>query len=532
MSTTTTDYLGLIKPTPGTREPIRVADLNANADTLDKRNSAVFNVMGQGIGAKGDDATDDAPAINVAITLAAGFLGGTVKLPQPPVAYRIKSRLIGKTGVTLEGDGWGTIIRADPSLVGPNGQLFYTDNTLGVTSDIAIRNLCFDGNKSAVPVSEGGGGEGSQSAIYLNQVDGVRVENVLVVNAVSNGFYVVNSSNDVVIAGCTINAPGKAGSTGGRGIVLGISPQHVRLLHNFVSGSLKHGILVQSEGGSNAQYIVIAHNTVTSAGSQGIDLTDNTNSGVSNIFLRDIEIVGNIVIGSAQEGIRLSSNVTIVNTHTTIIEEVQVHHNIVKSAGGIGVNLSVANDGQLQNVKVTDNIVEDCTGVGINVADSANLVDVDVTDNFVLRNASPQITHPADPHARGVTIRGNKTRQSAAYRVAFEQVIAGTTGYGLAFRAAQADANPRFAIRADGQIEWGAGGASATDVVMARVAANQLQIGQQLLVVDGVATKVKAGTISDADFAVAPPNGTIAIDSSTPRLYVRYGGSWHFAALT
>lgn len=35
MSTTTTPNLGLIKPTPGTREPIRVADLNTNADLID-----------------------------------------------------------------------------------------------------------------------------------------------------------------------------------------------------------------------------------------------------------------------------------------------------------------------------------------------------------------------------------------------------------------------------------------------------------------------------------------------------------------
>lgn len=532
MAHTTTPGLGLTKPTPGTREPIRVADLNGNADIIDKRTPYVFNVLGAGIGAKGDDVTDDAPAINVAITLAAGFLGGTVRLPQPPVAYRIKSRLIGKSNVTIEGDGWGTIIRADPSLVGASGQMFYTDNALGVTSNITIRDLCFDGNKANVPVNEGGAGESAQSAIFLNQVNGVRVENVLVANAVSNAFYIVNSPVDVVVQGCTITNPGRAGSSGGRGFSVGISPQEIRILHNFVSGSLYGGILMQSEGGSDCAHNVIAYNVVTSAGGQGIDLTDNATSGVSDIFLRDIEIVGNVVDGCALEGIRLSSNVTIVAGHTTIIRDVQVHHNIIRASGGIGINAQASADGQMTAVRIADNIVEGCTGVGVNVVDSANLTDVDVVNNFVTNNAAPQITHPADPYARGVTVRGNKTRTTTGYRVAFEQIIAGSTSYAYALRSAQADANPRFAVRGDGTMEWGAGGAAATDIVMSRNSANQLQVGQQLYVVDGVATKVKAGTISDADFAVVPANGTIAIDSSTSRLYVRYGGAWHYAALT
>lgn len=46
------------------------------------------------------------------------------------------------------------------------------------------------------------------------------------------------------------------------------------------------------------------------------------------------------------------------------------------------------------------------------------------------------------------------------------------------------------------------------------------------------ATKVKAGVPADADWTVAPPNGTIVIDSTDGRLYFRYGGAWHYVTQT
>lgn len=42
----------------------------------------------------------------------------------------------------------------------------------------------------------------------------------------------------------------------------------------------------------------------------------------------------------------------------------------------------------------------------------------------------------------------------------------------------------------------------------------------------------KAGTISDADFPHAPPNGSQGLDSTNNRWYVRIGGVWKYTALT
>jgi hypothetical protein len=44
--------------------------------------------------------------------------------------------------------------------------------------------------------------------------------------------------------------------------------------------------------------------------------------------------------------------------------------------------------------------------------------------------------------------------------------------------------------------------------------------------------RTKAGVPSDADFTVAPPNGTMMLDTTNHRLYVRSGGTWRYATLT
>ena len=48
---------------------------------------------------------------------------------------------------------------------------------------------------------------------------------------------------------------------------------------------------------------------------------------------------------------------------------------------------------------------------------------------------------------------------------------------------------------------------------------------------DGIATKVKAGTVGDGDFATVQ-DGKIAIDSTNGRIYFRYDAGWHYVAQT
>lgn len=47
----------------------------------------------------------------------------------------------------------------------------------------------------------------------------------------------------------------------------------------------------------------------------------------------------------------------------------------------------------------------------------------------------------------------------------------------------------------------------------------------------GVPIPTKAGTVSDSDYT-SPVDGFMAIDTTDNRLYIRYGGAWHYAGLT
>lgn len=49
---------------------------------------------------------------------------------------------------------------------------------------------------------------------------------------------------------------------------------------------------------------------------------------------------------------------------------------------------------------------------------------------------------------------------------------------------------------------------------------------------DGVSTLVKAGAPVDGDFGAAPPNGTLAVDSTNNKIYVRIGGTWKGVVVT
>jgi hypothetical protein len=70
------------------------------------------------------------------------------------------------------------------------------------------------------------------------------------------------------------------------------------------------------------------------------------------------------------------------------------------------------------------------------------------------------------------------------------------------------------------------------DTQLYRSAAGVLTTPNRLAATDGVTSRYKAGTISDADFVTTPPNGTIAVDGTDGRIYFRYGGAWHYVNKT
>jgi hypothetical protein len=95
------------------------------------------------------------------------------------------------------------------------------------------------------------------------------------------------------------------------------------------------------------------------------------------------------------------------------------------------------------------------------------------------------------------------------------------------------DAQALFRVNSNGVIVWGTGGSTVEDCDLYRQSANLLKTDDQLYCVDGVATKVKAGTISDADLTNTTVTGILAVDTSNNRIYFRTGtATWHYCQAT
>jgi hypothetical protein len=91
--------------------------------------------------------------------------------------------------------------------------------------------------------------------------------------------------------------------------------------------------------------------------------------------------------------------------------------------------------------------------------------------------------------------------------------------------------NGYWNLRADGQMAWG-DGTAVTDVLLYRISASRLQTDGYLLAEKGLATKAYAGAISDGTFpGLTPQSGTIAVDTTNSRLYVKVGATWKYVAL-
>ncbi len=73
---------------------------------------------------------------------------------------------------------------------------------------------------------------------------------------------------------------------------------------------------------------------------------------------------------------------------------------------------------------------------------------------------------------------------------------------------------------------------TANDTNLYRAAANQLKSDDTIIGADGVATKTKAGTPTDGDFVTTPPDGTIVVDTTANKIWVRVGGTWKYSTLT
>lgn len=88
------------------------------------------------------------------------------------------------------------------------------------------------------------------------------------------------------------------------------------------------------------------------------------------------------------------------------------------------------------------------------------------------------------------------------------------------------DSVDRFQLLADGRMEWGVGN-TARDIILFRFAADWLKTDDIFEAAAGLITRIKAGTPTDADWPTAPGIGTLVVDTSGSKLWVRTAaGTW------
>lgn len=96
------------------------------------------------------------------------------------------------------------------------------------------------------------------------------------------------------------------------------------------------------------------------------------------------------------------------------------------------------------------------------------------------------------------------------------------------------DTEPRIRLTHDPYIQLGDGSHTPDITIFRDVPGPAWRTNESFIADDGLVTLIKAGTVSDADFANPNPRpGLIGIDETNHRLYVRFSdGSWHYATLT
>lgn len=321
---------------PSTATPLSAANLtlaNTAINSLDSRAGVLelarFNVKSPTYGATGNGSTDDATAIQAALTAAGAAGGGTVFLPA--ATYATTKCLNVPSNVTLMGDGMGvTTIKAISGLMtgsngGINGGYSVLEQSSTATGNIVIRDLTVNANHSAVGVVSGSANRQNAGVVDFRALTGVSFINV----EVKDGWFyhlTVWTSTDVLVQGCKVTGPGTSGvydqldgihltCCTRQAIVdcqidmgVGTDGDDGIALHQFPSSGIDVVDAVVADnrirGGNNGSGIDLANadGTIKGVTITGNLIHDGTNKGVvTNWFgfftgtTQDVTIVGNTI---------------------------------------------------------------------------------------------------------------------------------------------------------------------------------------------------------------------------------------------
>lgn len=215
----------------------RVGDVIAWDGSLWVNQSLTFSsVQGLSDATSAAAATDNAEAINDAITAASDEGGGRVAIPQG--TYYINSPIVVKSNVHL----WimGKLVLRD-------GSDCYMLSVAAGAERVTISGGELDGNKTN---NDGGGGVGFADATARN----VLIQGMWVHDCDQDGIRI--SGDDIKVIVCTTESNGTGGNENGAGISV-VSANYFAIVSNYSRNNLTHGFIVQGVG----TYGVIANNT-------------------------------------------------------------------------------------------------------------------------------------------------------------------------------------------------------------------------------------------------------------------------------
>lgn len=376
-------------------------------------------------------------------------------------------------------------------------------------------------------------------------------------NGVANATGIRPHGNDQAIRRCRlVNCP--AGGVYVDGAQAGLD-----VTHNRFSGG-GYGVLFADA--STASDVLIDGNRFA-GGAVGDAIEVNTPAGGAS----DVTITNNRISGYANTGAS-GIGIGLARVNGAIVKG-----NTVKNCGNDGIH--VENDSQ--GVLIADNRVKNCARSGISVQAGAGAVAPKhgtIAGNHVAgcgtgagqgAIALEGGTQVAYWTVEGNVVRGNGRAGATYYGIDLgvggightcednkvSNTIGnntagirwnGATGYTVAGNACwddQGTKTQQWGIRAYGvntdvvlignQLAGNLSGTIDEAVISAASTGYVKRYNRPSGVDNGAVVPIVAGAISDASFGgVVPLNGFVGIDSANGRIYVKYGGNWHYVALT